>query len=391
MLKNFKHFLQNGYKTPCSLPLPLSSLHGLAQSYRKYFSELNMAQINTNLSQQIHQTQSSDPDLMRNIPEVPWFPSYLNELDEMGNVMMHIDEEEAKDHPSFADPVYRQRRIDIGKSSLDYKMGTPIPYLKYKPEENKTWEYIFKTLRPLQEKYMCDSFNKSFEKMVDTGIVKPNEIPQLQDLNEYLIKETNFRLKPVPGILSQREFLNALGLRVFCCTQFIRHHTMPEYTPEPDIIHELLGHVATFSDPDFCDLSQQIGLQSCGTSEENIKKLGAVFWYTVEFGVCKQDNGLKVYGAGIGASIKEIKYFGEGKMELRPFNPFEELNLDLQLQNLQPRYYVTESFKDACDILTSYGNQLHRPFKASFNKQKHMIETDRKVKLIKVEEAPVIF
>lgn len=75
-------------------------------------------------------------------------------------------------------------------------------------------------------------------------------IPQLNELNTYLRNKTGFTLKPTHGILSQREFLNAFAFRVFCCTQYIRHHKTPEYTPEPDIVHEIVGHVPMFADPD---------------------------------------------------------------------------------------------------------------------------------------------
>jgi len=325
------------------------------------------------------------------IPEVPWFPAKFSDLNLMGNVLQNPNEEAGKDHPGLSDPVYKARRDEIAKNSNNYQMGQPIPKLKYRPEENKTWEHIYTNLRPLQEKYMCESFNKSFEKMKKAGILKPNEIPQLQDLNEFLIKETNFRLKPVTGILSQREFLNSLALRTFCCTQYIRHHSVPEYTPEPDIIHEILGHVAMFADPDFCDLSQEIGLLSLGNTPENIKKLGALYWYTVEFGVCKEGNGVKGYGAGVASSIGEIKNFGEGKAELRPLNPFVELDLDFPIQTVQPMYYVAESFKNAGEMLIRYGELLPKPFKAYFNHQNDTVEVDRKVKLVDVNEEAVDF
>lgn len=329
--------------------------------------------------------------LNNDCPNVPWFPSSLKDLDETGNILQTPNEDAGNDHPGFRDPIYKARRDEIAKNAKGYEMGTPIPGMVYTSQENKTWEYIYSRLRPLQEKYMCDSFNKSFEKMVSAGIIKPNEIPQLQEINEFLIRETNFRLKPVTGILSQREFFNSLALRTFCCTQYIRHHSMPEYTPEPDIIHEIIGHVAMFADPDFCDLTQEFGLQSLGNTPENIEKLGALYWYTAEFGVCKEGNAIKGYGAGIGSSIGEIKNFGENKAEFRTLDPFRELNLNFPIQTLQPIYYVADSFKDAIDTLIKYGGCLPRPFKTYFNYMKHTVEVDKKITLTKIEEKPVEF
>ena len=87
------------------------------------------------------------------------------------------------------------------------------------------------------------------------------------------------RLKPVHGIISQREFLNALAHKVFCCSQFIRHHEFPDYSPEPDVVHEIIGHICMFADPLIAQLSQNIGLLSLGASEEQIEKLGALYMF----------------------------------------------------------------------------------------------------------------
>mmetsp|Transcript_13711 Transcript_13711/g.11670 ORF Transcript_13711/g.11670 Transcript_13711/m.11670 type:complete len:198 (+) Transcript_13711:281-874(+) len=153
-----------------------------------------------------------------NIPEVPWFPVHLSDLDTFGKLLDVSDQDGGKDHPGFNDQDYLKRREYIAEVSQNYKMGSVIPSCNYNANENGTWAHIWEKLRPLQKQTMCKQFNDNISKFEKAGIYKPDKIPQLQEINEFLTETTGFRLKPVSGILSQREFLNALALRTFCCT-----------------------------------------------------------------------------------------------------------------------------------------------------------------------------
>lgn len=323
------------------------------------------------------------------IPQVPNFPIELKELDQIGKKLMSLDDNVDRSLPLFTDPEYRKRRDEIALMNRDYKMLQDIPIVEYTRAEKDLWKSIYDQLRPRHLKHGCKVFNDNFKILEDKGLFSRDALPQLGPINEYLIKRNNWRLKPVSGILSSREYLNSLAFRTFCCTQYIRHTSIPNYTPEPDLVHEMLGHVAMFCDPVFCDLSQMIGILSLGVSDALIAQIGTIYWYTIEFGLCKEKNEFKFYGAGVASSISEIDNAFNGKPEMKKLDLKKQYpTIDPLIQKIQPFYYYIDEFWNCLNQLQELHSQTHKVFSSSMNEDATKLFIDKKIQVYNEDEEP---
>ncbi|KAL1130621.1 hypothetical protein AAG570_011863 [Ranatra chinensis] len=305
--------------------------------------------------------------------ELPWFPKKIQDLDKAQRVLMYGTELDA-DHPGFKDPIYRKRRETFGNIARSYKHGQPIPKVQYTAEEIKTWETVFRELHKLYPVYACKEYLANWPELVKYCGYREDNIPQLEDINIYLKRKTGFQLRPVAGYLSPRDFLSGLAFRVFHCTQYIRHGSHPYYTPEPDCCHELLGHMPLLANPTFAQFSQELGLNSLGASDEDVEKLATLYFFTVEFGLCKQEGELRVYGAGLLSSVAELKHAVTATEKIKRFDPEVTCNEECIITSFQNAYYYTDSFEEAKEKMRSYARSIQRPFGVRYNPYTQSVE-----------------
>lgn len=310
--------------------------------------------------------------------EVPWFPQNAYQVDKLANNIIGSDTGELEaDHPGFSDVEYRARRTKIAEHSLNFQYGQPIPRIQYTPSELECWNKIYTTLMPMHQKHACQEFLDVWPLVEKHCGYSPNNIPQLQDISEFTKERTGFSLRPVAGLLSARDFLYGLAFKIFFCTQYIRHHTKPLYTPEPDICHEILGHSPMFAVQEFADFSHQFGLLSIGASEEQIQRLARCYWYTVEYGVVRQQGKHKAYGAGLLSSFGELEYMAGTKPEFRDWDPYDAAEEDYPITKYQPKYYVAKSFQDATSKLVEFAEDGERPFSVTYDPETETLDVDR--------------
>ncbi|KAF5842433.1 aromatic amino acid hydroxylase [Dunaliella salina] len=262
----------------------------------------------------------------------------------------------AEDHPGFHDDVYKRRRAWISSLAREHRVSSgPIPRVEYTPEEVATWTHVLSKLKDLFPDHACQQYLSSFPYFNFQG-------DQLEDISQVLKSRTNWQVRPVAGLLHPRDFLAGLAFKCFHSTQYLRHHSQPSYTPEPDLCHELIGHMPMLANQGYADLVQAIGEASLGADDKMVWHLTKVYWYTVEFGLIREGRDhIKAFGAGVLSSYGELKHIASGAPDLLPFDPFQKLPKMSYKDGYQKAYFILDSFEDAEQKLRALARAMKDP------------------------------
>jgi phenylalanine-4-hydroxylase len=253
------------------------------------------------------------------------------------------------DHPGFRDGEYRARRNRIAEIALEYQPGDSIPDAPYTTEEHEVWRTIWKALDEAHEEHACAEYLECVKRLN----LPKDRIPQLREVSARVEALSGFRLEPVAGLVAPRVFLESLANNVFLSTQYIRHHSTPLYTPEPDVAHEIIGHAVTLASPRLAEINRLVGQIVKRTNEaEALERLARVYWFTIEFGVLREDGKVKAYGTGLLSSAGELEAMH--RANLRPLDLEAASRQDFDPTDFQPILFCADSFDAMHQTLKDY-------------------------------------
>lgn len=216
-----------------------------------------------------------------------------------------------------------------------------IIYPNYSDADREIW----KTLYLRQTKYLpgrvCDEYLHGVELLK----LNSEKIPSLKRLSAILKRTTGWTIARVPGLIDTEDFFTLLKRKTFPSTDYIRGKDELDYTPAPDLFHDIFGHLPLLTDPFFASFYQKLGEGASRASGRYLKYLETFHWFTVEFGLIKNKEGLRIYGAGIISSISEIRHALSLKVDIKEFDPEKIVNQVYDIRHLQPVLFVINSFE----------------------------------------------
>jgi phenylalanine-4-hydroxylase len=220
-------------------------------------------------------------------------------------------------------------------------VGDEIQYPDYPESDHEIWKYLYDRQMKYLPGRVCEEYLRGTNKLNFT----PDKIPALKDLSAVFNKTTGWKVARVPGLIHEQNFFELLQKRIFPSTDYIRGKDELDYTPAPDCFHDMFGHMPLLTDENFASFYQMFGEAAFHAEGINRKYLETFHWFTVEFGLIKKPEGMRIYGAGIISSKEEVTHALSDEVEVRDFDPDKLVRQDYDVWHLQPILWAIDSFE----------------------------------------------
>ena len=220
-------------------------------------------------------------------------------------------------------------------------------YDAYSPTDYAVWKKLTDRQLEVLDDYACDEYNDCVKAL--HPVISPDHPPRFEQLNQKLREAFGWSIKVVPGFLPVDEFFGLLANKRFCSSTWLRAEEQLDYLEEPDMFHDIFGHIPLYLNEDYANFAQKLGRLGVRYSddEEKITQLQRLYWFTVEFGVIRQRGALKVYGAGICSSYGEtLHVFNDPEVQVVPFDLDEVIQQDFVISEVQNKYFAINNFAE---------------------------------------------
>ena len=239
----------------------------------------------------------------------------------------------------------------VGVFCEGWPMYITQDYGKYTQENHEVWTLLYERRMPALRETACSAFLEGLDHI---GL-DARHVPNLADVNARLRPMTGWQACPVPGYIPARDFFLSLSERKFPTTITVRPKEQLDYLPEPDIFHDVFGHVPLHSHPVFADFLQHYGQIAYHThNEQELTELARLFWFTVEFGLIRENGRIKLFGSGLMSSHGEGPHALSDATEKRDFDLKAVVNTPFEIDHYQPLLYVIDSFDQLYDAVREW-------------------------------------
>ncbi|MGD8414338.1 MAG: phenylalanine 4-monooxygenase [Candidatus Latescibacterota bacterium] len=221
-------------------------------------------------------------------------------------------------------------------------VGSEIEYPGYPDSDHEIWRTLFERQKSLLPGRAAEAYLDG----IDILGLQNDRIPALRDLSEALDRATGWKVARIPGLLHEKDFFGLLARRVFPSTDYIRGVEELDYTPAPDLFHDIFGHMPMLTDPDFADFYHRFGQAALNAKGADRISLERLHWFTVEFGLVDQAIGRRIYGAGILSSKEEVRHALSEEVTVHRFDPDRVTEQDYEVWHLQDVLFVVDSFAE---------------------------------------------
>lgn len=235
----------------------------------------------------------------------------------------------------------------IDPRCIPQRLDGPVPehdeikYPDYPESDQETWKFLYGRQVKFLPGRACNEYMEGTEKLN----LSSDKIPYLKDLSHVFHETTGWKVARVPGLIHEQNFFELLRRKVFPSTDYIRGKDELDYTPAPDLFHDIFGHMPLLTNKSFASFYQKFGEAALNAEGKNRTKLETLHWFTVEFGLINNPEGRRIYGAGILSSLKEVQHSLSDQVEVKPFDPEKIVNQQYDVWHLQPVLFAIDSFE----------------------------------------------